>query len=137
EEIQVNLDTEALSQYNMSQSDIAGIIEANNISIPNATVTDTEDRTSISTRTVSEVDGVESLRELVLAELPDDAGTVTLDDVAEVSIEEQSSDTLTRMDQEDALSIDVMLSSDANAPMSTKSSTMCLMKNWMRKNSAT
>ena len=115
EEIQVNLDTEALSQYNMSQSDIAGIIEANNISIPNATVTDTEDRTSISTRTVSEVDGVESLRELVLAELPDDAGTVTLDDVAEVSIEEQSSDTLTRMDQEDALSIDVMLSSDANA----------------------
>src|SRR5699024_5539220 len=63
EEIQVNLDTEALSQYNMSQSDIAGIIEANNISIPNATVTDTEDRTSISTRTVSEVDGVESLRE--------------------------------------------------------------------------
>ncbi|WP_017549312.1 efflux RND transporter permease subunit [Salinicoccus carnicancri] len=115
EEIQVNLDTEALSQYNMSQSDIAGIIEANNISIPNATVTDTEDRTSISTRTVSEIDGVESLRELVLADLPDDAGTVTLDDVAEVSIEEQSSDTLTRMNQEDALSIDVMLSSDANA----------------------
>src|SRR5699024_3778584 len=115
EEIQVNLDTEALSQYNMTQSDIAGIIEANNISIPNATVTDTEDRTSISTRTVSEVDGVESLRELVLADLPDDAGTVTLDDVADVSIEEQSSDTLTRMNQEDALSIDVMLSSDANA----------------------
>jgi len=115
EEIQVNLDTESLSQYNMTQSDIAGIIEANNISIPNATVTDTEDRTSISTRTVSEVDGVESLRELVLADLPDDAGTVTLDDVADVSIEEQSSDTLTRMNQEDALSIDVMLSSDANA----------------------
>lgn len=115
EEIQVNLDTEALSQYNMSQSDIAGIIEANNISIPNATVTDTEDRTSISTRTVSEIDGVESLQELVLAELPDDGGTVTLDDVAEVSIEEQSSNTLTRMNQEDALSIDVMLASDANA----------------------
>ncbi|WP_411842314.1 efflux RND transporter permease subunit [Salinicoccus sp. HZC-1] len=115
EEIQVNLDTEALSQYNMSQSDVAGIIEANNISIPNATVTDTEDRTSISTRTVSEIGGVEELQELVLAELPDDGGTVTLDDVAEVSIEEQSSNTLTRMNQEDALSIDVMLASDANA----------------------
>lgn len=115
EEIQVNLDTEALAKYNMSQSDIADIIKANNISIPNATVTDTEDSSSISTRTVSEIGGVEELQELVLAELPDDGGTVTLDDVAEVSIEEQASKTLTRMNQEEAMSIDVMLASDANA----------------------
>lgn len=39
---------------------------------------------------------------------------MTPDDVADVSIEEDSN-TMTRMNQEDALSIDVMLSSDANA----------------------
>lgn len=114
EEIQVNLDTEALSKVKLSQSDVAGLIEANNISIPNATIVDTESRTSISTRTVSNIDGVETLRELVIADLPD-GGTLTLDDVADVSIEEQDSNSITRLNQEDALSIDVMLSSDANA----------------------
>ncbi len=114
EEIQVNLDVDALSEVNMSQSDVAGLIEANNISIPNATIVDTESRTSISTRTVSNIDGVETLRELVIADLPD-GGTLTLDDIADVSVEEQDSNSITRLNQDNALSIDVMLASDANA----------------------
>lgn len=114
EEIQVNLDVDALSEVNMSQSYVAGLIEANNISIPNATIVDTESRTSISTRTVSNIDGVETLRELVIADLPD-GGTLTLDDIADVSIEEQDSNSITRLNQDNALSIDVMLASDANA----------------------
>lgn len=114
EEIQVNLDVDALSELNLSQNDVAGIIEANNISIPNATIVDTENRTSISTRTVSNIDGVETLRELVIADLP--AGeTLTLNDIADVSIEEQDSNSITRLNMNDALSIDVMLASDANA----------------------
>ena len=114
EEIQVNLDVDALSEVNMSQSDVAGLIEANNISIPNATIVDTESRTSISTRTVSNIDGVETLRELVIADLPE-GGTLTLDDIADVSVEEQDSNSITRLNQDNALSIDVMLASDANA----------------------
>ncbi len=114
EEIQVNLDVDALSEANMTQSDVAGLIEANNISIPNATIVDTESRTSISTRTVSNIDGVETLRELVIADLPD-GGTLTLDDIADVSVEEQDSNSITRLNQDNALSIDVMLASDANA----------------------
>ena len=114
EEIQVNLDVDALSEVNMTQSDVAGLIEANNISIPNATIVDTEDRTSISTRTVSNIDGVETLRELVIADLPE-GETLTLDDIADVSIEEQDSNSITRLNQDNALSIDVMLASDANA----------------------
>ena len=114
EEIQVNLDVDALSEVNMTQSDVAGLIEANNISIPNATIVDTESRTSISTRTVSNIDGVETLRELVIADLPED-GTLTLDDIADVSVEEQDSNSITRLNQDNALSIDVMLASDANA----------------------
>ena len=114
EEIQVNLDVDALSEVNMTQSDVAGLIEANNISIPNATIVDTESRTSISTRTVSNIDGVETLRELVIADLPE-GGTLTLDDIADVSVEEQDSNSITRLNQDNALSIDVMLASDANA----------------------
>lgn len=114
EEIQVNLDIDALSEANMSQSDVAGLIEANNISIPNATIVDTENRNSISTRTISEIDGVETLRELVIADLPG-GETLTIDDVADVSVEEQDSNTITRLNQSDALSVDVMLASDANA----------------------
>ena len=114
EEIQVNLDIDALSEVNMSQSDVAGLIEANNISIPNATIVDSENRTSISTRTVSNIDGVETLRELVIADLPG-GETLTLDDIADVSVEEQDSNSITRLNQDNALSIDVMLASDANA----------------------
>ena len=114
EEIQVNLDTDALSEYGLSQSDVASIIEANNISIPNATIVDEEAGESISTRTISSIDGVEQLRELVVTDLPD-GETLSLNDIADVSIENQDDNSITRLNQEDALSIDVMLASDANA----------------------
>lgn len=114
EEIQVNLNIDALSEAKMTQSDVAGLIEANNISIPNATIIDTENRTSISTRTVSNIDGVKTLRELVIADLPG-GETLSLNDIADVSIEEQESNSITRLNQDNALSIDVMLASDANA----------------------
>ena len=115
EEISVTLDTEALEEYQLSQSDVANIIEANNISIPNATIVDEEEKESITTRTVSEIDGVESLEELVLADLPEGAGTLTLDDVADVAITEQDDAVITRLNQEDAMQIEMSLASDANA----------------------
>ncbi|MCG1010077.1 efflux RND transporter permease subunit [Salinicoccus sp. ID82-1] len=115
EEISVTLDTEALEQYQLSQSDVAGIIEANNISIPNATIVDEEAGESITTRTVSSIDGVESLQQLTLLDLPENGGTVTLDDVADVAITEVENDVITRLNQEDAMQIDMSLSSDANA----------------------
>lgn len=114
EEIQVNLDTDALADYGLSQSDVASLIEANDISIPNATIVDEEARDSISTRTISSIDGVDELRELVITDLPD-GETLTLNEIADVSIENEDSNSITRLNQEDALSIDVMLASDANA----------------------
>lgn len=114
EEIQVNLDIDAISEYGLSQSDVASLIEANDISIPNATIIDEEAGNSISTRTVSTIDGVEELRELVITDLPD-GEALTLNEIADVSIENQDSNSITRLNQEDAMSIDVMLASDANA----------------------
>ncbi|MCG7331741.1 efflux RND transporter permease subunit [Salinicoccus roseus] len=115
EEIAVTLDTEALEEYQLSQSDVANIIEANNISIPNATIVDEEAQEAITTRTVSSIDGVEELQNLVLIDLPEDAGTIALDDVADVEIQEQDNDVLTRLNQDDAMQIEMSLSSDANA----------------------
>lgn len=115
EEIAVTLDTEALEEYQLSQSDVANIIEANNISIPNATIVDEEAQEAITTRTVSSIDGVEELQNLVLIDLPEDAGTISLDDVADVEIQEQDNDVLTRLNQDDAMQIEMSLSSDANA----------------------
>ena len=114
EEIQVNLDIDAISEYGLSQSDVASLIEANDISIPNATIIDEEAGNSISTRTVSTIDGVEELRELVITDLPD-GEALTLNEIADVSTENQDSNSITRLNQEDAMSIDVMLASDANA----------------------
>src|SRR5699024_3846323 len=90
------------------------LIESNDISIPNATIVDEEARDSISTRTVSTIDGVEELRELVITDLPD-GGALTLDEIADVSIENQDDNSITSLNQEDAMSIDVMLASDSNA----------------------
>lgn len=115
EEISVTLDTEALEQYQLSQSDIANIIEANNISIPNGTIVDEEAGESITTRTISNIDGVESLEQLVLLDLPENGGTVTLDDVADVAIAEVDNDVITRLNQDEAMQVEMSLSSDANA----------------------
>ncbi|MFC3420177.1 efflux RND transporter permease subunit [Salinicoccus hispanicus] len=115
EEISVVLDIEALEEYQLSQSDVAGIIEANNISIPNATIVDEEAGEAITTRTVSNIDGVEALESLVLADLPEGAGTITLDDIADVSVSEVDNNVITRLNQDDAMQIEMSLSSDANA----------------------
>lgn len=114
EEVQVNLDIDALSEFGLSQSDIAGIIEANNVTIPNTTIIDEEEGQAISTRTVSNIDGVEELEALVITDLPD-GESLAVSDVADVSIGEEDNNIITRLNQEDALSVDVMLSSDANA----------------------
>ena len=112
-EVAVELDTEALSDYNLSQSDIAGMIEANNISMPINTIEDTEQGYNISTRTMNELDGLDELRELVLLDMPDEE--VTLNDVADISISEDNGGVITRFNEEDAVQLEMMLADGANA----------------------
>lgn len=114
-EISVELDQDAISEYEMTQDDIAGIIEANNFSMPINTIEDTEEGYNISTRTLNQLDGIEELRELVLFDLPEDAGTVTLDDVAEVNATEDNGGVITHFNQDDAIQLEMMLADGANA----------------------
>lgn len=114
-EIAVELDQDAISEYDMSQSDIANIIEANNFSMPISTIEDTEEGYNISTRTLNRMEGVEELRGLVLFDLPEDAGTVTLDDVAEVNVTEDNGGVITHFNQDTAVQMEMMLADGANA----------------------
>lgn len=117
-EILVQIDTEELQNYGLSQSDIAGIIESQNLSVPAGTIVDEEAGYSITTRTTSSIDSLDELREIVLFEIPDDAGditAVTLDDVADISMNSESDDIITRLNQSDALQLDMMLEDGANA----------------------
>lgn len=114
-EISVELDSGALAEYDLSQEDVSGMIEANNFSMPINTIEDTEEGYTISTRTMNEMDGIEELRELVLFELPEDGGEVTLNDVADVSQTEDDGGVITRFNQEDAVQMEMMLADGANA----------------------
>ncbi len=117
-EILVQIDTDELQNYGLSQSDIAGIIESKNLSVPAGTIVDEEAGYSITTRTTSSIDSIEELRDIVLLEIPDEEGnvtTVTLDDVADINMNIESDDIITRLNQVDALQLDMMIEDGANA----------------------
>lgn len=117
-EILVQIDTHELQNYGLSQSDIAGIIESKNLSVPAGTIVDEEAGYSITTRTTSSIDSIEELRDIVLLEIPDEEGnvtTVTLDDVADINMNIESDDIITRLNQVDALQLDMMIEDGANA----------------------
>lgn len=117
-EILVELDTEVLQDFGLSQQDISDIIQSKNLSVPAGTIVDEEAGYTITTRTTSSIDSIDELREIVLFEMPDEEGnvtTITLDDVAEVSLNSESDDIITRLNQVDALQLDMMLEDGANA----------------------
>ena len=117
-EVLVQIDTDELQNYGLSQSDVASIIESKNLSVPAGTIVDEEAGYSITTRTTSSIDSLDELREIVLFEIPGEDGevtTVTLDDVADVSMNSESDDIITRLNQSDAIQLDMMLEDGANA----------------------
>jgi HAE1 family hydrophobic/amphiphilic exporter-1 len=114
-EISVELDQDALSEYDLSQSDVSDMIEANNFSMPINTIEDTEEGYNISTRTMNQIEDLDELRELVLFDLPEDGGSVTLDDVADISETEDNGGIITHFNQENAVQLEMMLADGANA----------------------
>lgn len=119
-EVLVELDTAELQNYGLSQQDISDIISSKNLSVPAGTIVDEEEGYTITTRTTADIESIEELREIVLFEMPDEEGdvtTVTLDDVAEVTFNSESDEIITRLNQVDALQLDMMLEDGANAAL--------------------
>lgn len=119
-EVLVEIDPHTLQDYGMSQSDIASLIESKNLSVPAGTIIDEEAGYSITTRTVGDIESLEALREMTLFEMPDEEGevtTVTLEDVAEVTVHSDPGNMISRLNQEDAIQLDMMLEDGANAAL--------------------
>ncbi|MFC4320578.1 efflux RND transporter permease subunit [Litchfieldia salsa] len=112
EEIKVVLDEEVLKQYTLTQQDIVDILRANSISLPGNTV-ETEGK-ELTTRVISTVNSVENLQQINITKNPANGETVTLADVADVSLAPQEENTITRANQEPALLVSVLQQSDAN-----------------------
>ncbi|WP_059103451.1 efflux RND transporter permease subunit [Shouchella shacheensis] len=112
EEVQINLDREALADANVNQETIIGALQANNVSLPGGLVE--RDDLSLTTRVLSEVTSLEEIRDLVVGTDPEIGDEITINDVATVEITTADEETLTRANQEPAINLSVMQESEAN-----------------------
>ncbi|MDQ0206224.1 efflux RND transporter permease subunit [Alkalicoccobacillus murimartini] len=111
EEIQVELIQSELEEAGLSQSDIVSTIQASDISLPGGTVI--RDDLSLTTRVISELNNVEDLENVVVGSSITDA-EITLNDVANVSVELEDQQVITRSNQQEAIQLSIMPESGAN-----------------------
>lgn len=110
-EIQVNLDQEKLEGYGLSILQVRQLIETSNLDFPTGSVKTRENSTLI--RLDGKYKSVEELRNLVVSDK--NGAQVRLRDVADVQDSQKDAATLARFNQNDAILIQVMKQSDANA----------------------
>ncbi|WP_338753780.1 efflux RND transporter permease subunit [Bacillus sp. FJAT-52991] len=112
EEIKIELNEEKLKKYNLAQSDVVQLIQANNISLPGDTVE--SDGMSLTTRIVSQLTSVDDIKQLVLTVNPLNGEEITVGDVASVELKEKDTGTITRANQNPAILLSVLQQADAN-----------------------
>ncbi|MBM7647333.1 HAE1 family hydrophobic/amphiphilic exporter-1 [Bacillus ectoiniformans] len=112
EELQIKLDEKKLEEYNLSQSDVVQLIQANNISLPGDPVE--SDGMSLTTRIVSKLTNVEDIKNLVMSVNPLSGEEVKVSDVATVEITPKKTGSITRANENPALLLSVLQQADAN-----------------------
>ncbi|TXC91563.1 efflux RND transporter permease subunit [Metabacillus litoralis] len=112
DEISVTLDQEKLKEYKISQSEIVDVIRANSVTTPGDTVV-TEGK-QLTTRVMSTIDSLDVLKNIVVKQDPANGENISLQEVAQVKITPQKSNTITRANQEASLLVSVLQQSDAN-----------------------
>ncbi|WP_203362135.1 efflux RND transporter permease subunit [Bacillus sp. REN10] len=111
-EVRIELKEEKLKKYNLAQSDVVQLIQANNISLPGDTVE--SNGMSLTTRIVSQLTSVDEMKQLVLTVNPLNGEEVTLGNVASVELTEKETGTITRANQHSAVLLSVLQQADAN-----------------------
>ncbi|PAQ13074.1 MFS transporter [Bacillaceae bacterium SAOS 7] len=118
-EVKIELNEEKLEEYNLAQSDVVQLIQANNISLPGDTVE--SNGMSLTTRIVSQLTSIDEIKQLVLTVDPLDGEEITVGDVASVELKEKDTGTITRANQNPAILLSVLQQADANtAEVSTQ-----------------
>ncbi|HEY4552277.1 MAG TPA: efflux RND transporter permease subunit [Bacillaceae bacterium] len=112
EEIRITLEQDKLKEHHLSQSDIVGIIQANNVSMPGETVL-TEGK-ELTTRIISTIQSAEEIGELTVGVNPLTGAKIKINDVAEVKQQRQQERSITRTDEKPSVLMSVLQESDAN-----------------------
>ncbi|MFE8703611.1 efflux RND transporter permease subunit [Cytobacillus sp. FJAT-54145] len=111
-EVKVELDQEKLRDFNLSQSDVVDVIQANDISMPGDTIL--TGGKELTTRIISTVDSVDTLKDLTVTLNPANGEKIKLSDISNVQLEKQDDRTITRTNQEASVLLSVLQQSDAN-----------------------
>ncbi|WP_347861018.1 efflux RND transporter permease subunit [Salimicrobium sp. PL1-032A] len=112
ERYEVILDQQALQDNNLSQDAIVQTIQSQQATVPGGVIVNEEEQETISTRVLSELASAEELRELTVGQ--NDSGSVSLQDVADVSLNPEDQDIITRVDEKPAIQFEVTQESGAN-----------------------
>jgi HAE1 family hydrophobic/amphiphilic exporter-1 len=110
EEIQVELDEDALRRTGISSKDVISRLEAENINLAGGSMR--EGRTRYLIRTVNEFDELDDIRELVVATR--EGRDVLLQHIATVDYGHADREVITRIDGREAVMIEVYKEADAN-----------------------
>ncbi|WP_078547975.1 efflux RND transporter permease subunit [Litchfieldia alkalitelluris] len=119
EEVRVVLDEDALQEYGLTQQDIVDRLRANSVSLPGNTI-ETNGK-ELTTRVISTIDSLDSIRETNITVNPTNGEKVTLSDISDVTLAPQEQNTITRANQEPALLVNVLQQSDANTAQVSES----------------
>lgn len=117
-EVRVELDQEQLRDYGLSQTDIVDIIQANDISLPGDTIL--SDRKELTTRIISTIDSVETLKNLTVTMDPFTGEEIKLSEIGKVSLINQDDRTITRTNEKPSVLLSVLQQSDANTAAVSK-----------------
>lgn len=111
-EVQVNLDMEVMRQLGMTPAMVLGTLRGANLDFPTGSLRSRNTNTTI--RLSGKLESVEAIRNLVMMTMPN--GTqIRLCDIADVVETVGETNTLARVNTEDAVLINIFKQSDANA----------------------
>lgn len=111
-EVRVELDQDQLKEYRLSQQEIVDVIKANDISLPGETIL--TDGKELTTRIISTIDSLDTLKNLTVAVNPANGEEIKLSDVSDVQLVNADERTITRTNQEPSVLLSVLQESDAN-----------------------
>lgn len=106
ERYEVSLNQKKMTENNLTQDQIAQLIQAHEIALPGGTIE--TDKHTLTTRILNSIDGKEGLETLEIAE------GLTLSDIAEIKLNTAKQTAITRANQKPALQLSAMKESDAN-----------------------
>ena len=111
-EVQISVDPAKLAAFGVPLGDVQRKLSENNITFPAGSLD--EGRQRISVRSVGEFTDLDQIRDLVVREPENGLGRVYLSDVADVKLGLSDAESYIRYNGQEAVSISVVKSSDAN-----------------------